>query len=74
MNQIAIAAEGNRTSHDRTGVHGSLEHLLPEWPRIWGTYRRRARSWTIPPRWKPTDWREEIDAEALAAAYKALRG
>jgi RNA polymerase sigma factor (sigma-70 family) len=50
-----------------------LNHRLPDWPRIWGACRRRTRSWPIPPRWTANDWREELDAEGIAAACKAIR-
>jgi RNA polymerase sigma factor (sigma-70 family) len=50
-----------------------LLHRIPDWPRIWGACQRRTRSWPIPPRWGSRDWREELDAESLAAACGALR-
>ena len=50
-----------------------LGHRLPDWPRIWGACTRRTRSWPVPPRWAPRDWREELDAEGLAAACTAIR-
>jgi RNA polymerase sigma factor (sigma-70 family) len=50
-----------------------LLHRLPDWPRIWGACLRRTRSWPIPPRWTAWDWREEIDAEGIAAACNAIR-
>jgi RNA polymerase sigma factor (sigma-70 family) len=48
-------------------------HWLPDWPRIWGACRRRTRSWPIPPRWRPSEWHEELDAEGIAAACKAIQ-
>ena len=32
---------------------------------------RRARSWRVPPNWSAIDWREELRAVALAAAWQA---
>jgi RNA polymerase sigma factor (sigma-70 family) len=55
------------------GVGVWLRHRLPDWPRIWGACVRRARSWPVPPRWTPRDWREELDAEGIAAACTAIR-
>jgi RNA polymerase sigma factor (sigma-70 family) len=52
---------------------GWLSHRLPDWPRIWGACVRRTRSWPVPPRWTPRDWREELDAEGIAAACTAIR-
>ncbi len=54
-------------------VRGWLRHRLPDWPRIWGACLRRTRSWPVPPRWTPRDWREELDAEGIAAACTAIR-
>ena len=52
---------------------GSLwDHRLADWPRLWEACRRRTRSWPIPPRWTASDWREELDAESLAAACRAF--
>jgi RNA polymerase sigma factor (sigma-70 family) len=52
---------------------GWLGHRLPDWPRIWGACLRRTRAWPVPPRWTPRDWREELDAEGIAAACTAIR-
>lgn len=51
---------------------GWMEHRLPDWPRLWGACRRRIGSWPIPPRWSAIDWHEEIAAEGIAAACKAI--
>jgi hypothetical protein len=55
------------------GAGGWLQTRLPDWPRIWGACLRRTHSWPVPPRWIPRDWREELDAEGIAAACTALR-
>ena len=34
---------------------------------------RRIRRWRVPPRWSDQDWREEMEAEATAAALQAMR-
>ena len=34
---------------------------------------RRIRRWRVPPRWTDQDWREEMEAEATAAALQAKR-
>ena len=49
------------------------DHRVADWPRLWEACRRRTRSWPIPPRWTASDWREELDAESLAAACRAFR-
>jgi RNA polymerase sigma factor (sigma-70 family) len=45
---------------------------IPEWPCVWAATTSRIYGWRIPPRWSLQDWREEVDAEALAAAYQAV--
>ncbi len=35
------------------------------------TYLRRIYTWRVPPNWAPRDWREELEAEAIAAAWQA---
>jgi RNA polymerase sigma factor (sigma-70 family) len=35
------------------------------------TYLRRIYTWRVPPNWSPRDWREELEAEAIAAAWEA---
>ncbi len=45
---------------------------LPDWGSIWGGCTRRFRAWRIPPRWSAGDWSEEMQAQAVAAAYQAL--
>jgi RNA polymerase sigma factor (sigma-70 family) len=73
MNEISESVGGATVSAGDPGAGAWLEHRLPDWPRIWGACRRRTRSWPIPPRWTASDWREEIDAEGIAAACKAIR-
>jgi RNA polymerase sigma factor (sigma-70 family) len=73
MNDISESPGGAKISAGDHGAGRWLEHRLPDWPRIWGACRRRTRSWPIPPRWSASDWREEIDAEGIAAACKAIR-
>jgi DNA-directed RNA polymerase specialized sigma24 family protein len=34
---------------------------------------RRVYTWRVPPNWSPRDWREEMEAEAAAAAWEAER-
>jgi RNA polymerase sigma factor (sigma-70 family) len=73
QNEI-FESQGDATiSSGDPGAGAWLEHRLPDWPRIWGACRRRIRSWPSPPRWTASDWREEIDAEGIAAACKAIR-
>jgi RNA polymerase sigma factor (sigma-70 family) len=73
MNDISESPVGAMTSAGDPWAAGWLVHRLPDWPRIWGACRRRTRSWPIPPRWTSRDWREEIDAEGIAAACRAIR-
>jgi hypothetical protein len=49
-----------------------LQQSLPHWPATWAAYARRAHRWRVPPRWSPTDWWDELDAEALATACEAV--
>jgi RNA polymerase sigma factor (sigma-70 family) len=73
MNTISENQVGNVPSTGDPHDGDWLVRRLPDWPRIWGACRRRTRSWPIPPRWTASDWREELDAEGIAAACKALR-
>jgi DNA-directed RNA polymerase specialized sigma24 family protein len=34
---------------------------------------RQISTWCVPPNWSPRDWREEMEAEAIAAAWEAER-
>ncbi len=58
---------------DLAPIGALLQESLPDWPATWSAYVRRAHNWKVPPRWGPRDWWEELDAEALAAAYAAVR-
>jgi RNA polymerase sigma factor (sigma-70 family) len=53
-------------------THDWLLGKVPEWPGVWAATTSRIYGWRIPPRWSRHDWREEIDAEVLAAAYQAV--
>ena len=61
------------SSRAAPGADGWLQTRLPDWPRIWGACLRRTRSWPVPPPWTLRDWREELEAEGIAAACTALR-
>lgn len=45
---------------------------LPGWARLWAGCMRRVRAWRVPPRWSPSDWWEEAQAQGIAAAWKAM--
>jgi RNA polymerase sigma factor (sigma-70 family) len=53
-------------------THDWLLGKVPEWPGVWAATTSRIYGWRIPPHWSRQDWREEIDAEVLAAAYQAV--
>jgi RNA polymerase sigma factor (sigma-70 family) len=65
--------ESGAKMRDVTEIGGWLEHQLPDWPRIWRACQRRTRSWPVPPRWTPQDWREELDSEGYVAACTAIQ-
>jgi RNA polymerase sigma factor (sigma-70 family) len=50
-----------------------LEQSLPAWPQVWSVCRSRTHRWRTPPRWSIREWREELDAECIASAYRAIR-
>jgi DNA-directed RNA polymerase specialized sigma24 family protein len=57
----------------RGSPHGWLLRSIPDWSHVWATSASRIHRWRVPPHWSPRDWREEIDAESLAAACHAVR-
>jgi RNA polymerase sigma factor (sigma-70 family) len=59
-------------AHSRS-IAGWLEQRLPAWPHVWSVCRSRTHKWRTPPRWSIRDWREELDAECIASAYRAIR-
>jgi RNA polymerase sigma factor (sigma-70 family) len=66
-----------RKSTERGNIHARLitewlEQSLPAWPQVWAVCRRRTHRWRTPPRWSIRDWREELDAECIASAYRAI--
>jgi DNA-directed RNA polymerase specialized sigma subunit len=62
------------TNEDETASrHGWLLRSIPAWPRVWAASASRIHGWRVPPHWSPRDWWEEIDAESLAAACRAVR-
>jgi DNA-directed RNA polymerase specialized sigma24 family protein len=52
---------------------GSLVARMPGWPKVWAASASRIHRWRVPPHWSRRDWREEIDAESIAAACQAIR-
>ena len=54
------------------GIGSWIQCRLPDWPRIWEACRRRTGAWPVPPRWSRRDWREELEAEGIAAACTAI--
>ena len=50
-----------------------LEHILPDWSRVWAACIGRVHFWRVPPHWTLDDWLEEIDAECMVAACQAIR-
>jgi RNA polymerase sigma factor (sigma-70 family) len=72
MDSSSVSHVGAETSSRALPVGNWWNQRLPDWPRIWDACRRRTCSWPIPPRWNAHDWREELEAEGLAAACKAL--
>ena len=63
---------GDTDAHG-TGSRGLVRASAPRLAVDLGACLRRTRSWPVPPRWTPRDWREELDAEGIAAACTAIR-
>ena len=40
---------------------------------MWAGTAYRIHGWRVPPHWSSRDWREEIDAESIAAACQAIK-
>jgi hypothetical protein len=57
---------------DSTTIDTWFRHRVLDWPMVWSACVRRTHSWSIPLRWSLRDWREEIDAESIAAALHAI--
>ena len=53
-------------------ITGWFQQSLPNWPRVWAACTRRTNKWRIPPRWSMRGWREELDAECIASACRAI--
>ena len=70
----AVLVRGRETIHgvrDTAPAQGRLD--LCEWDAIWGRCWHRIRTWRVPARWSPCDWRDEARAEGLLAACQADR-
>jgi RNA polymerase sigma factor (sigma-70 family) len=67
------ADEAEKGDAHSSSVTDWLQHRLAEWPIVWAACTRRTRRWRVPPRWSLCDWREELDAECIASACRAIR-
>jgi RNA polymerase sigma factor (sigma-70 family) len=53
-------------------LSGWFQQCHLDWPRVWEACTRRTNKWRVPPQWSRRAWREELDAECLAAACRAI--
>jgi DNA-directed RNA polymerase specialized sigma24 family protein len=44
-----------------------------DWPTLWARCWARIRTWQVPPRWSPGEWRDEARAQGALAACEAHR-